>query len=88
MRFYGMSFKEVSQLTLKAFWMISNEIVRLQAYEDKRAVEVALAGQGGENAQKVLKNLTETIGEIVKKKQTGDGLDALRNLKRKMAAGG
>lgn len=85
MRFYAMTFDQVANLEIRRFWWVSNEIPRLQAVEDKRAIEVALAGQGGELAKKVLKNLEATIGEVVKK-QTGDKLHALRMLKQKMAA--
>jgi len=80
MRAYRMSWHEVLATDFKLFWLLNKQINRLLAEEDKRAMMVMAAAQGGELAVDVQKQLSEELGQVVVEKASLD-LDAWENLK-------
>ena len=80
MRAYRMSWHEVLATDFKLFWLLNKQINRLLAEEDKRAMMVMAAAQGGELAVDVQKQLSEELGQVVVERASLD-LDAWENLK-------
>ncbi len=66
MHFYNQSYGEVMKLPIKAFWLMSSNIERIQAQKDMRTLTVAVCGQGGEAAQSHRERLNVEVGSIVK----------------------
>lgn len=52
-----MSYREVMEMPLRAFWSFQGQVNRLRAEEDLRAIQVTAAGQSGE----VYKEVSETL---------------------------
>lgn len=66
MHFYGMGYREVLDIPIKTFWMLSQNIERILAQRDMRALTVAVSGQGTEAAQAHRQNLILEVGTIAK----------------------
>jgi len=78
-------------LPIKTFWMLNNNIERVQAQKDMRALTVAVCSQGSEAAQSHRETLVIEVGTIVKLdenplKAVRDevGFQALRDLANQM----
>lgn len=93
LHFYSLSYGELMSLPIKTFWMLNNNIERIQAQKDMRALTVAVCGQGGgEAAQNFRERLVIEAGEVVKLKfdpireavRDEEGFSALREMAQTM----
>lgn len=66
MHFYSQSYRQVMDLPIKTFWLMSNNIERISAQQDLRSLTVAVCGQGGEAAHEHRQRLILEVGTIVK----------------------
>lgn len=51
-------------MPIRSFWSFAKNINRIRAQEDLRAMEVTLAGQSSEIAERVRSKLTDEMGSI------------------------
>lgn len=58
-RFYSMSYREVLDMPLRAFWSLNRNISRIRAEEDMRTIQVMGALQSGEIYQTTMAQLQE-----------------------------
>lgn len=63
--FYGISDQHVLKMPIKRFWLLSENIDRIEAQRDMRALTVANVAQGEEAARDHRKHLQETVGTLV-----------------------
>lgn len=54
------------QLPMRVFWLYSNSIDRIKAYDDRRLLKVAICSQSGEAAQGLIEELNKELGDVVK----------------------
>jgi len=54
------------KLPIRTFWLMSDNIDRISAQGDVRALTVAVCGQGGEPATRLRESLVVEIGQVVK----------------------
>jgi hypothetical protein len=84
MAFYSQNRKEVLELPLKTFWLMSNNIDRIDAQEDMRSLTIVTVGQSGEAANELRKSLNVESGMIVKVQEVHErdeaGFEELRGL--------
>lgn len=64
--FYGMSYRDVLELPISAFWLLSNNINRLSAERDIRSLAIAAGSQSEEGYKKTLEGLQREMGDVVK----------------------
>jgi len=89
MRFYGSSYQDTLELPLKTFWMMSNNVSRLRAEEDIRALSVSAGSaseKGFEQSQEALKR---EMGEVFKRPKhmiERQGINELKEIARKQLA--
>ena len=57
MRAYGMGYREVMSMPMRAFWVVSGFVERLQADEAKLHLEVASASHDSKAARELLERL-------------------------------
>lgn len=88
-----MSYEEVMQMPVRAFWLMNSNIDRVQAQKDMRSLTVAVCGQGGgEAAQEFRQRLVIEAGTAVKLKfdpireavRDEEGFSALRDMAQTM----
>ena len=66
LHFYGMNYREVMGLPIRAFWLLNSNVVRLMAERDLRTLQVASsAQQQGEAISHIRENLVIELGEVV-----------------------
>jgi hypothetical protein len=81
-----MGFDEVMRLPVRAFWLLSNSVHRIQADSDLRSLSIAAGAQSGEGFENLREALTKEVGEITK--QSGrisaardeEGFELLKNM--------
>jgi len=61
-----MGYRDLLEVPIKTFWMLSQNIERILAQKDMRALTVAVSGQGSEAAQSHRQNLIKEVGTIAK----------------------
>jgi mannitol-specific phosphotransferase system IIBC component len=61
-----MDYWGVMALPIKTFWMLSQNVERILAQRDMRALTVAVSGQGGEAARDHRQALIKEVGTIAK----------------------
>lgn len=67
MHFYSQSYPAVLALPIKTFWLMNENIDRIQAQKDMRALSVAVAAASpGQAAQDLRQRLIVEAGTIVK----------------------
>ncbi|MDR9847016.1 hypothetical protein [Herbaspirillum huttiense] len=64
--FYSMSPFEVMELPLRTFWLLQDNIDRIEAQRDMRSLTVGLHQQSGEAAIALRQRLTVELGSVVK----------------------
>lgn len=65
MKTYSLTWQEVNDTPLSAFWVMLANISRLEAEEDLRHLIIASAAQGdGESQKRLCENLRQQIGII------------------------
>jgi len=64
--FYSMSYWDVMKLPIKSFWLMSENVRRIQAENDMRAVSVAANVQSPEGLQEFHEKLVIELGEVSK----------------------
>lgn len=65
--FYAMSYEAVMRMPVRAFWMYSNCVDRVQAGNDQRALRIAICAQsGGEATAGLVTSLSEQMGTVVR----------------------
>lgn len=64
--FYGIGYREVMDLPVTAFWLMNQNINRLRAEQDLRAIQVAAATQSNEAYRETIEILNKECGEWVK----------------------
>jgi hypothetical protein len=73
---------------MRLFWLLSNNISRIEADRDRRALRIALCSNSGEASAGLLQELNNTVGEVVQvsvqarleERLDREGLDELRRL--------
>lgn len=65
MRVYGMGFREVMSMPIRAFWVVSGFVPRLMADEAKLNLEVVASAQSVESAQALMDKLDKNAPEPV-----------------------
>jgi hypothetical protein len=84
MGFYGLDYWQVLDTPIRAFWMLSRNIDRLEAERDMRALEgrVVAAGARRETLEAYQARLCEQVGVVAVEKPVFDrqGLLALKEL--------
>jgi len=82
MRHYGLSYQEVWELPLSAFWMLNRNLSRLMAEEDKRAVtkDQFVQSENYEEIKRFVDSLDLEMGPvtIVEQPLDREGLNALK----------
>lgn len=66
MHFYGIEYRKVLSLPIKAFWAIDRQINRVRAEADLRGMRVASTSMGGEGAQKFQEELLREMDEPIR----------------------
>jgi hypothetical protein len=66
MRTYGMSYRSLMSMPVKAFWTISGFVERVLMDEQKLVLEVTAASHDGEAAQSLMERLQEQAPHPVK----------------------
>ena len=64
--FYGMSYREVMDLPIRAFWLMHGNIRRITAGEDIRTLSVSMAAQSGDGARECHDRLVLEMGEVMR----------------------
>lgn len=64
--FYGIGYREVMSLPVRAFWVMNQNIDRLRAEQDLRTINVAIATQSEESYKATVEALNKERGEWVK----------------------
>lgn len=86
MRFYGMTYWEVLDTPIAAFWMLHRNIDRLRAEEDLRRLENTMMAHAGskEGLEKYRTKLLGEIGVVFVEKPVFDreGLKSLKELNK------
>lgn len=59
-----MSYGDVMNMPVKAFWALSNAVVRVMAEQDMRALSVAVHATSGEGAEKFRDHLQQQMGAV------------------------
>lgn len=79
-----MGYVETMQLPLRAFWLMSGNVDRIQAQKDVRSLTVAACAQGGEAATTCRTQLIVEVGTIVKVgmdvRRDADAISTLKEL--------
>ncbi len=65
MRTYGMGYREVMSMPMRAFWIVSGFVDRLMSDEAKLHLEVAASAQNGEAAGQLMERLNTVAPEPV-----------------------
>lgn len=68
--FYSMAYREVLEMPIRAFWLMSGNVRRLRAHSDVRSLMVASAAQSPEGIDEVRERLVLEIGEVAKEPPT------------------
>lgn len=87
MHFYSLGYDEALNLHLSTFWLMSNNINRISAEEDIRAMAVAAAATSEKGFKHASEALQREMGEVYRKPEktvVREGLKKLRELSRKM----
>lgn len=69
MQYYGQPYSEVMAMPLKTFWLLSNNIDRIEAQKDLRLLSVNVSSGANattESVQKMYESLQAERGEVVK----------------------
>lgn len=86
MRFYGLSYWDVMDTPIRAFWELNRNVDRIAAEEERRRfeTEVTAASGNGETIQKYAESLHNQMGAVIVEKARLDreGLHALKGLGR------
>lgn len=61
-----MSYREVMDLPIKAFWLMNESIGRVSASEDVRKIEAQISSQSNEGYELHRKHLIEEMGQVFK----------------------
>ena len=78
-----MTYKDVLDMPIRSFWSFNKNMNRIQADNDLRAMDIALASNSGEFAKELRERLVETLGSPVKAEQPIDhkaGIARLRGI--------
>jgi hypothetical protein len=87
--YYSLSYDGLMAIPIKTFWLLNQNIDRIEAQKDRRSLSVAVCGQGGaEAASSLHERLVIESGEVVKLKfdpvrdaeRDQDGFNALKEL--------
>jgi hypothetical protein len=65
MRCYGMGYREVMSMPIRAFWIVSGFVERLQADEAKLHLEIAASATDGPTAQALMERLNTAAPDPV-----------------------
>ncbi len=65
MRAYGMGYREVMSMPMRAFWVVSGFVERLQADEAKMQLEIAATSPDGEAARALMERLNTAAPDPV-----------------------
>ena len=65
MRTYGMGYREVMSMPMRAFWIVSGFVDRLMSDEAKLHLEVAASAQNGEAVGQLMERLNTVAPEPV-----------------------
>jgi hypothetical protein len=65
MRCYGMGYREVMSMPIRAFWIVSGFVERLQADEAKLNLDVAVSATDPQAAQALMERLNAAAPEPV-----------------------
>ena len=74
-----MSYGEVMNLPIRAFWLMNSNVGRLYAEKDLRAVTVQASRHGGEPMEEIRKNLIVEMGDVGKVKEGPRVIEANRD---------
>jgi hypothetical protein len=66
MRAYGIGYREVMDMPLRAFWVVSGFVERLIADEGKQTLEIQTSAQHPEAASEMMVRLEESAPQPVK----------------------
>ena len=64
--FYGIGYREVMNLPVRAFWVMNQNVDRLRAEEDLRQIQVGIAIQSDVNYRGTIEALNNERGEWVR----------------------
>jgi len=76
-------------MPMKTFWMMSENVRRIQAQNDMRAMSVAITSQGGEAFKEHHERLVIELGDVVKEPVVPDAVrdeEGFKELKMLAAA--
>lgn len=83
---YSLSYREMMNLPLQAFFTLNKQIDRLRAERDRRQLRLLLVAQSGqkESIEGMVMSLDKEIGFVFREKPKLDreGLHSLKDLKR------
>jgi len=72
--FYSMSYWDVMRMPIKTFWMMSENVRRIQAENDMRSVSVAVNSQSSEGLQEFHEKLVLEVGDVAKEPVVPDAV--------------
>lgn len=76
-----MSYRDIMKMPLRSFWSFNQQINRIRAEEDLRAIEVNGALQSGETYKAVMEKLQTERGQpvvVIDKRRNKDATQELR----------
>ena len=70
--FYSMSYRELMDIPIKTFWLMSGNIRRIRAGDDLRNLMTATASQSADGVKEYRERLIVDIGEVMKEPSVAD----------------
>ena len=84
MSFYHQDYLTLMNMPMKTFWLLAQNVDRVAAANDLRALRVALAGQGGEHTKEFQDRLILEMGTCVQEDTDVRDEEGFEELKRMM----